>query len=105
METRQKERHIRQSLSLLTLLLQRLSADGTTTGSDSQATITLRKPNLGDVIVTPDEVTAEDVVNLRIRYDATIDLAMPVSSTDADDATFGRVQIMLPAGWGPDSSE
>ena len=46
-------------------------------------------------------VTAEDELDLRIRYTATGDLADPDPDGDEDteDATYGRIQIMLPDGW------
>ena len=47
-------------------------------------------------------MTAEDELDLRIRYTATGDLADPDPDGDEDteDATYGRIQIMLPDGLG-----
>ena len=55
----------------------------------------------GAISRLPRDVDAEDVLDLRIRYTATGDLANPDpdDDEDTDDATYGRIQIMLPEGW------
>ena len=75
-----------------------------------------RTSSLGSVVVTtsPKDVTAEGLVTLTVKYTATLDLAVPdtdadVPDTDADestdDSTFGRIQVQLPAGWGPATND
>ena len=62
----------------------------------SDVTIQVIPPKLGNVRVTPDTVTAESMVDLTVRYTAT--------NTLADDDTYGRIRVELPAGWGPSDS-
>ena len=48
---------------------------------------------------------AEGTVDLMVKYTATKGLAIrPSKATDAEDldSTYGRIQITLPEGWGPD---
>ena len=75
--------------------------------SKDHPTITVNRRYLGEVTVTPAKVTAEQKENLTIRYTATRDLADPNPDRDADtdDATYGRIQITLPDGWGPATAE
>ena len=56
-------------------------------------TIEVIPPKLGNVTVThtPDAVTAEATIDLTVRYTATQVLA--------DDNTYGRIRVELPAGW------
>ena len=60
----------------------------------SDVTIEVIPPKLGNVTVTtePDAVTAESTVDLKVRYTATKVLA--------DDNSYGRIRVQLPAGWG-----
>ena len=75
----------------------------TITGVDDDAT------PIGNVTITEGTVTAESMVDLKIRYTATTTLADP-KGVDHDDDTstanvptsLGRIRINLPAGWGPD---
>ena len=60
-------------------------------GSSYAKTIEVIPPKLGNVTVTPDPVTAEATVDLTVRYTATQVLA--------DDNTYGRIRVELPAGW------
>ncbi len=59
----------------------------------------------GTITRLPTMVTAEDAFDaklpLRIRYTATDDLADPNPDGDegTNDATYGRIQIAMPAGW------
>ncbi|RKU14344.1 hypothetical protein C6502_00555 [Candidatus Poribacteria bacterium] len=64
-------------------------------------TIAVSALERGSISRLPREVDAEDVLDLRIRYTATEDLADPDpdGDEDTDDATYGRIQIMLPDGW------
>ena len=75
--------------------------------SKDHPTIEVNRRYLGEVTVTPAKVTAEQKANLTIRYTATKDLADPNPDRDADtdDATYGRIQITLPDGWGPATAE
>ena len=63
-------------------------------------------PSAGRVTVTPDEVSAGSVVPLfKVKYQATTTLAEvddDFEDTTGDDSKFGRIQIQLPANWGPD---
>ena len=59
----------------------------------ANVTIEVVPPKLGTVTVTPDAVTAESTVDLKVRYTATRVLA--------DDNTYGRIRVQLPANWGP----
>ena len=68
-------------------------------------TIVVNRKYLGEVVVTPGSMAAENTVDLKVRYTATNTLADP---SDSDTTTagvqatsFGRVQITLPEGWGP----
>ena len=66
-------------------------------GSDYAKTIEVIPPKLGNVtILSGDSVTAEDMVDFKIRYTAT--------SVLADDDNSGRIRVKLPAGWGPPTS-
>ena len=62
-------------------------------GSSYAKTIEVIPPKLGNVTVThtPDAVTAEATIDLTVRYTATQVLA--------DDSTYGRIRVELPAGW------
>ena len=58
----------------------------------------------GDVEILTPEVIAEDIVDLKIEYTATSDLAeIDPDGTLADDgnSTYGRIQFTLPEDWGP----
>ena len=70
-------------------------------GKDFASTIAVSALERGSISGLPRDVDAEDVSNLRIRYTATEDLADPDpdGDEDTDDATYGRIQIMLPEGW------
>ena len=52
------------------------------------------------VSTTPDKVTADSTVDLTVRYVASSKLA----DKDATPASYGKIQVTLPAGWGPDNS-
>ena len=59
----------------------------------------------GYVKVSPPSVAAEGMVDLEVKYTATKHLAERKSgATTAEDgmSTYGRIQITLPPGWGPD---
>ena len=62
----------------------------------------------GDVEVTP-TFSAEGMEDLVVKYTASKGLAVrnsKAAKTDAAedfDSTYGRIQITLPAGWGPDT--
>ena len=78
-------------------------------GSDVHPTIVVNRKYLGEVAVTPASVVAEATTDVKVRYTATDTLADP---SDSDTATvgvqptsFGRVQITLPAGWGPATAD
>ena len=78
-----------------------------TTGSDDHPTVTVNRRYRGSIIVTEGSVAAESMVDLKVRYIATDDLAMrdtDATATDDMDSTYGRIQITLPGGWGPESS-
>ncbi len=64
-------------------------------------TIAVSALQRGAISRLPRDVDAEDVLDLRIRYTATEDLADPDpdGDEDTDDATYGRIQIKLPEGW------
>ena len=61
----------------------------------------------GDVVVSPESVSAEGTVDLTVRYTATNNnkgLAVPASGATASEdgkSTYGRIQITLPPTWGP----
>ena len=61
----------------------------------------------GHVEIRPTSIPAEDTVDLEIEYTATTALAIrdtgPPVATLAEDgkSTYGRIQITLPEGWGP----
>ena len=59
----------------------------------SSAMIKVIPPKLGNVTVTPKDPAAESMVDLKIRYTATRVLA-------DGTATYGRIQVQLPAMWG-----
>ena len=61
----------------------------------------------GEVTVRPEDVTAETIRDLEITYRATSPLAVSAKgATEAEDgqSSYGRIQITLPIGWGPDGS-
>ena len=70
-------------------------------GETDKTTIMVTELKRGRITRLPSMVTAEDELDLRIRYTATEDLADPDPDGDEDtaDATYGRIQIMLPDGW------
>ena len=76
-------------------------AGGTT--FDKDRIIEVSPLKRGRITGLPTMVTAEDELDLRIRYTATDDLADldPDGDEDTADATYGRIQIMLPEGWTP----
>ena len=80
------------------------TAQNAADGSDTQSTITLSKPNLGNVVVKASPVTAGEKVDLTIKYTATATLADsdPDGDEGTDDSTYGRIRVTLPAGWGPE---
>ena len=60
----------------------------------------------GHVEITPTSIPAEDTIDLEVEYTATTALAMRatgVGVTKYEDgkSTYGRIQITLPKGWGP----
>ena len=68
----------------------------------------------GEVEITP-KVTADSMVDLVIRYESDgalakegkvtlVDPADKASNVETNTSTYGRIQITLPAGWGPDGS-
>ena len=59
-------------------------------------TIEVKPQKRGTVTVTPKDVFAESVVDLKVRYTARDTLAGPVDGND----TYGRIRVELPAGWG-----
>ena len=67
-----------------------------------ELTITVEPRLLGSISRLRKDVTAEEVLDLKIRYTATEDLADPDpdGDEDTDDATYGTIQVMLPDGWG-----
>ena len=79
-----------------------LTVTDTIAGGESfDPTIEVSALQRGAITRLPNMVTAEDELDLRIRYAATDDLADPDpdGDEDTDDATYGRIQIMLPDGW------
>ena len=74
-------------------------------GEKDNTTIMVSALKRGAITRLPKPVTAEDMFNqskpFRIRYTATEDLADPDPDGDdaTDDATYGRIQIMLPERW------
>jgi hypothetical protein len=79
-----------------------LTVTDTIAGGESfDPTIEVSALQRGAITRLPNMVTAEDELDLRIRYAATDDLADPDpdGDEDTDDATYGRIQIMLPEGW------
>ena len=66
-------------------------------GSDYDAStmVEVMPPKLGSVTVTPKEVFAESMVDLKVRYTATGTLA-------DGSSTYGRIRVQLPKGWGPE---
>ena len=72
------------------------------TDYDAMTAITVAALLLGNVTVSDASVEAEDVVDLSVKYIATSALAVPdPKATEADpmNSTFGRIQVILPAGW------
>ena len=68
----------------------------------------------GEVEITP-SVTADSMVDLVIRYESDgalakegkvtlVDPADKASNVETNTSTYGRIQITLPVGWGPDGS-
>ena len=58
----------------------------------------------GNVKVSPASVSAEGMVDLTVKYTATKHLAernSKATATEDLDSTYGRIQITLPADWGP----
>ena len=83
-------------------LLATLTVTDTIAGGESfDPTIGLSLLQRGAITRLPNMVTAEDELDLRIRYTATDDLADPDpdGDEDTDDATYGKIQIILPDGW------
>ena len=79
-----------------------LTVTDTIAGGESfDPTIEVTELKRGAITRLPNMVTAEDELDLRIRYTATEDLADPDPDGDEDteDATYGRIQIMLPEDW------
>ena len=58
----------------------------------------------GGVTITPDNVTAEDVVDLTITYRANVTLVDPTVDTNTDQdglqLNLGRIRVTLPENWG-----
>ncbi len=75
-----------------------IDADGSNYMAD--AAITINPVDLakwGNIRVTPTAATANSVVDLMVRYTATNTLADSTATTPS----YGRIQITLPPGWGP----
>ena len=73
-------------------------------GSDTQPTIKVLEKKLGEVSITS-SVPESTPVDLVIRYTATADLAN-LGNPDAFPViapTYGRIKVILPDGWGPET--
>ena len=68
----------------------------------AHAAIKIDRVKLGNVMVSTSALSAEDTVTLKVKYTATVDMAVPdPAATEADDmgSTYGRIQVTLPEDW------
>jgi len=70
---------------------------------DNDDTTTNANVPIGTVTVSPKSVSAEGMVDLKVRYTATTTLASPDDQDAADGVqyTLGLIKVTLPGGWGP----